>query len=197
MKNRVSFAIITVLSFVLLNGCSSGPKEKEPVRIDNKEMAKELADAPKWVLDPSLQDDIAAVGSARIGQAGLQFARNEAKANARDELARILGTKVKNLINNFTEVTGIGDAETVDKVSSQVTKQVADQMVSGSRQTNMWISPSKNIYVLVSMDADSAAEAVKKAAQSSYKNDNALWQKFQAQNANKKLDAEIEKEMSR
>ena len=38
------------------------------------------------------------------------------------------------------------------------------------------------------------AKAVKEQVQTSYKNEQALWQQFQAKKANEELDAEIEKE---
>ena len=157
-------------------------------------MANEFANAPKWVLNPSLEGGISAVGSAKIGKAGMQFARTEAMAHGRDELARITSVKVKNMVKNFTQSTGVADAETVDKVSSQVTKQVTNQAISGSKQKETWISPSNDIYVLVVVDASVAKDNVKQAVQTSMKNEQALWQQFQAKKANEELDKEIDKE---
>ena len=55
------------------------------------------------------------------------------------------------------------------------------------------------MYVLVVLDPASIANAknaMKEAVKTSYKNDKALWQQFQAQKADQSLDKEIEKEFS-
>jgi len=142
----------------------------------------------------SMEGGMAAVGSAKIGNAGMNFARTEALANGRDELARQMSVKVKNMVKNFTQSTGIGDDETVDKVSSQVSKQVANQTLNGSRQKDSWISPSSTLYVLVAVDPAIVKESIKNAVQTSFKNEQALWQQFQAKKAYDELDKEIDKE---
>ncbi len=188
-----------LVSVVMLVGCAvalAGCGGSKTAKIDNKEIANEFANAPSWVLDGggTMEGGVAAVGSAAIGKAGMNFARTEALANGRDELARQVSLKVKNMVKNFTQTTGIGDSETVDKVSSQVSKQVANQTINGSRQKDSWISPSSNLYVLVAVDSSIAKQAIKNAVQTSLKNEQALWQQFQAKKAYDELDKEIDKE---
>ena len=181
------FVLVTVLIFALifLGGCASTPSTVD-----------EYEDAPSWVLDggSSVEEGSAAVGSAKISKAGMNFTRTEALAYARDELAKQLGVKVKNMVKNFTQSTGIGDDETVDKVSSQVSTQVTKETISGSRQKDIWISPSKDLYVLVYVDSETLKASVKNSVQTSMKNEAALWQQFQAKKAYDDLDKEIEKE---
>jgi hypothetical protein len=124
----------------------------------------------------------------------MQFTRTEALAAARDELARQMTLKVKNMVKNFTQATGIGDDEVVDRVSAQVSKQVSKQTLTGSKQKDLWISPSSELFVLVVLDPASVGEAVKESIKTSYKNERALWQQFQGKKAQEELDAEIEKE---
>ncbi len=189
----------TLVSVIMLVGCAvalAGCGGSKTTKIDNKQIATEFANAPSWVLDGggSMEGGIAAVGSAAVGKAGMNFARTEALANGRDELARQLSLKVKNMVKNFTQTTGLGDSETVDKVSSQVSKQVANQTINGSRQKDSWISPSANLYILVAVDSSIAKDAIKNAVQTSLRNEQALWQQFQAKKAYDDLDKEIEKE---
>jgi ribosomal protein S20 len=188
MKNFFLRLFGLVFIIVFFGGCASTPSGIPEV--------DDLEDAPSWVLDggSSEDDGAAAVGSAKIGRAGMNFARTEAMAYARDELARQLGLKVKNMVKNFAQTTGIGDKETVDKVSSQVSKQVTNETLSGSKQKEMWISPGNDLYLLVSIDGDSLRNSVKNSVRTSLKNQEALWQQFQAKKANEELDKEIEKE---
>jgi len=115
-------------------------------------------------------------------------------ANARDELARMIEIRVKNMVKNFMQVTGVGDAETVDRVSAQVSKQVAYQTIRGSRQVALWRSPCGELFVLVSVDPDMVKDFIKTQVETSLKNEQALWQLYQAKKAYQELDREIEKE---
>lgn len=191
MKKMLLLMVCLVLGSFVLFSCSSNT-----AKVDNEALSKEFENAPSWVLDGggSMEGGMAAVGSAKIGSAGMNFARTEALANGRDELARQLGVKVKNMVKNFTQTTGIGDSETVDKVSSQVSKQVTNETLTGSRQKDSWISPSATFYALVVVDPEIVKESVKNSVQTSLKNEQALWQQFQAKKAYDELDKEIEKE---
>lgn len=186
MKKMVVLTAMLIFALTFLGGCAS----------TKDVMEDEFEDAPSWVLDggSSVDEGAAAVGSAKISKAGMNFTRTEALAYGRDELAKQLGVKVKNMVKNFTQTTGIGDDETVDKVSSQVSTQVTKETISGSRQKEMWISPSKDLYVLVFIDNETLKTAVKNSVQTSMKNEAALWQQFQAKKAYDDLDKEIDKE---
>jgi len=148
---------------------------------------------PMWVCMPEVEGAIAAVGSAEKSPAGISFQRQEAMANARDELARELGVQVKNMFKNFTQTTGVGNAQTVDKVAANVSKQVAKQTLNGSKLKNMWTSPNGTLFVMVAIAKNTVKQSVKQSAVSSLKNDKALWQQFQAKKANDELDAAIDK----
>jgi len=155
------------------------------------------ATAPHWVCDEGsdLEGGIAAVGSAPKNPLGRSFQKTEATAAARDALARQISVKVKNLFKQFQATTGIGDEQTAEKATSNVSKQVASQTLSGSKVKTKWISPTGTMYVLVVLpDASQVKQAVKQATKTSYKNNKALWQKFLAQKADKELDAAVDKE---
>ncbi len=185
------FMIVFIIGMFMLVGCSGKP-DPEPDASDN---FSEFDGAPSWVIDGGANEaGIAAVGSANIGGAGLQFARTEASANARDELARQVSVKVQNMVKNFAQTTGIGDDETVDKVASQVSRQVADETLVGSKQQSSWISKKQNIFILISIDSESVKDAVSNSVTTSYKNEQALWQQFQAQKAQDELDAFVNQE---
>lgn len=182
MKKLLLVASVLFLSSFLLIGCGEKPGP----------------DLPDWVDNPSLEGGISASGSAKIGPAGRGFARTEATAQARDEIARQLGVKVKNMVKSFVQVSGVGDDQAVDKASSQVSKQVSSQLLNGSKVTKVFTDKkTKEMYVLVVLDPQALANAqaaMKNAVKTSFKNNRALWQQFQAKRADKDLDKEIEKE---
>ncbi len=190
MKKVIMFSLAGLASLSLMTSCG-GKKEPET----GFEGDPCLKGAPNWVLNPQVEgSSIAAVGSAKIGKAGLQFARTEALANARDELARMIEVRVKNMVKNFMQVTGVGDSETVDRVSVQVSKQVAYQTIRGSKQVSLWRSPCNELFVLVGVDPKMVKDFIKSQVETSFKNDQALWQMYQSKKAHEELEKEIEKE---
>lgn len=182
---------LTVLSLALLlalAGCGKTMK-----KIDNERLEEEYQHAPDWVLAQVDAETFSAVGSAHIGKGGIQFARTEALANARSELARQVSVKVRGLVNTFAQQTGIGDDQTLDAFSKQVSKLVTDETLAGSREKDTWISPSSDIYVLAVLEPAVVQETVRRQVISGYQQDRARWQEFKAKNGNEELDAEIEK----
>ena len=197
---RAAIIICLLSAALFLTSCGGSkqavePAAKQPVE-PASDLAKEFAGAPGWVLDGggSIEGGQAAVGVAKVGKAGIGFARTEALTDARNELARQQSLKVKDLVKRFTQSIGTGDAETVDRVSSQVSKQVAQQTLIGTRQKEMWLSPTDNLYVLVVIDNSIVKNSVKDAVQTSFRNEEALYQQFQAKMGHEELEKEVEKE---
>ncbi len=189
MENKIIriFGMIGICLLILgLAGCGNK-------RIDNEAMEEEFENAPEWVLTGHDGDVFSAVGSAKIGKSGMQFAKNAALANARNELASQLSVRVNSLVNNFTQQTGIGDAQMVDRLGKQVVKQVTRETLNGSRQEDVWISPSSDLYVLVVMDTDAVKQSVRNQVISSFQDEEAEWQEFKAKEGKKELDREIDK----
>ncbi|MBU1172239.1 MAG: LPP20 family lipoprotein [Proteobacteria bacterium] len=184
MRKFMVIMAVMAIACVMVVGCKSADKQPP-------------SNLPAWALVPP-EGGISGVGSAKIGPAGMQTARIEAAANARDEIARTLNVRVKNMIKNFTETTGIGDAQTVDKVFTNVSKQVSKVDLTGSQIKKAHVDQDNNeLYVLVAVNPEAvaqASEAMKQAAITSFKNDQALWQKFQAKKGHEELEKEIEKE---
>ena len=187
-RTLIVLTMVSLALMLVLTGC--GKKVK---KIDNERFEEEYEHAPDWVLAETNGETLSAVGSARIGKGGIQFARTEALANARSELARQVSVKVRGLVNTFAQQTGIGDDQTMDAFSKQVSKLVTDETLSGSREKDTWISPSEDIYVLAVLEKTEVKEIVRRQVISGYQQDSAKWQEFKANNGNAELDAEIEK----
>jgi ribosomal protein S20 len=187
---RVLATTALAFSLIGLTGCMNSQPNFEQCKIDG-------IDAPSWVCDggATMEGGLFAVGSAEPSPLGRSFQRTEATAAARDALARQIGIKVKNMFKQFQATTGIGDAQTADKATQNVSKQVASQTLAGSKVIKTWISPKGTMYVLVGMpDPAAVQQTVKNAVKTLLKNDQALWQKFLAQKADKELDAAVDKE---
>ena len=182
--------LVTIAATVLLSGC--GAKEAKPEAIVGECVIGGI-EGPNWACG-AYEDTNAyvAVGSAQISKAGKGFTRRNALADARSNLAQQIETEVKDKVESFMRSTGIGSDEKVDKVTTQVSKQVAKVTLNGSKQISYWENTGDNsIYLLVSVSKESVNQQVKESVISSFKNDDALWQQYQAKNALANLEKEF------
>jgi hypothetical protein len=148
--------------------------------------------APNWVCDEPVEGvSVSAVGSAPKTSAGIDLQKQKAAASARVQLAQAMKIQVNNMIKDFAETTGTGDAETVDQVFTSVSKLITSETLVGSRIFKTTSAPDGTLWVLVGMDEQTAAAAAQAAVNTSMNNDQALWQKFMAEKAQEELDAAI------
>ncbi|WP_457748704.1 LPP20 family lipoprotein [Sulfurimonas sp.] len=193
IKNIVALTLIAAA----ITGCSSKKNEpkKQEVYTPTFTCKQEGVAAPKWTCIPEVPGYYAAVGVAEKSAAGIAHMRRVALMNGRSDLAQQIESKIKDKIEGFTRATGNGSAETVDKVTTAVTKQVAKVDLKDSKAIDMWNAPSGAIYMLVSVPEASVNKEVKKiykkTVNSSFKNDDALWQQFQSKQALENLEKEF------
>ncbi len=107
---------------------------------------------PDWVTSPTYEGGIAGVGSAKITDLGFDFARKEAMANARADLARQIGIKVNSTIKSYVAKSGIDQNAAVDKVVEEVYQDVVSEDITGSRLEKTWESPEGELFVLMVVD---------------------------------------------
>jgi hypothetical protein len=190
VKNLALIAVVTAS----MTACSDKEPQSKKYNPTFK-CQQEGVDAPRWTCIPEVEGYYAGVGVAEKSQAGIAHMRRVALMNGRSDLAQQIETKVKDKIEGFTRATGNGSAETVDKVTTAVTKQVAKVDLKGSKAMDMWNAPSGAIYMLVTVPEENVNEAVKEAykktVNSSFNNDNALWQQFKSKQALESLDKEF------
>lgn len=194
-----SFTLLIIVA-VAITGCSS--KKAEPEKKESYTATftckQEGVEAPKWTCIPEVPGSYAGVGVAEKSAAGMAHMRRVALMNGRSDLAQQIESKIKDKIEGFTRATGNGSSETVDKVTTAVTKQVAKVDLKDSKAIDMWIAPSGAIYMLVAVPEASVNQEVKKVykktVNSSFQNDNALWQQFQSKQALENLEKEFPSE---
>jgi len=186
MKIIATISAITIL-FV---GCGS-KEPKEP----NFSCKQDGVLAPKWTCNPFYDNSIAAVGIAKMNAGNdKSMQRSTATADGRDALASQISTKVSNMFKSYKGTTGVGTASTFDTASSKVSKQLASQTLNGSKPVDSWLNPkTKELYLLVIVSNKPVKNAMDNAIKTSFKNDNAMYQKFLASQADGSLDKELEK----
>lgn len=190
---------ITALTIITFGGCSNEPKPAEEVQVTAPTIEKfgctqEDVKAPKWTCIPGVDGFYSGVGIAPYSAAGMGHMRKVAVANGRSDLAQQIKSQVKDKIEVFTQTTGDGERETVDRVTTAVSKQLAKVNLQGSKGIDVWTAPSGALYMLVTVPKSSINKEVKKAVTSSFQSDDALWQQFKSQQALEALDNEFPSE---
>ena len=139
--------------FILFSGCTTKSID-HTCTIDG-------ANAPKWVCNggSDLKNGIYAVGSAPyVGDMSAQ--RTEAMAVARDELSREISLKVQNMVKTYVSDIGVGKDKKLQRVVDIVSRQITNNILRGSKIIQTWISPKKEMFVLVGISADDLKRSV-------------------------------------
>lgn len=189
MIKTVSYILGAGLLLSLFTGCSKDAQPQE--RSVDFACKQENVLAPKWTCIPEIQGAYAGVGIAEKSTAGMDHMRRVAMANGRSDLAQQIESQVKDKITIYTGTTGVSTSESVDKSIETVTKQVAKVDLVGSKAVDMWTAPSGAIFMLVTVSKESANKQIKNNLNTSFKNDQALWQQFKAKNALEDLEKEF------
>ena len=191
MKN-IHLIVVGTASLLLLSGCSTKQPEIAKAQTD---CIIQGEDAPTWVCgnDQKIADNMYyGVGSASMSKIGYGYTSREANADARSVLAQRIETEIKDKIEHFSRSTGVASNEIADKVSTQVSKQVAKVSLSDSKQIRSWEHPKNgSLFVMLSVEKNNVNRAARQGVLSSFKNNDAQWQQLQSKEAIEGLEKEF------
>jgi len=189
MIKSITTMALAGLVALTITGCGGAAVAPEEV-LDERCRDDAGALAPQWVCDSAIEGAAyAAVGIGTSKNASMR--ESQAMTRARAKLAYQVNTKVKAKTEDFMRATGNGDAETMDAVTTAVTKQTAKLDLSGSKKVKSFRSKDGKLYVLVAVSDASVNKKVKETMKTSMGNDQALWQQFQSKQALDSLDKEF------
>jgi len=179
-------SLVVVVLALVLAGCGGGA-------------TKPASEMPAWVMNNGyIEGGLGAVGVAPPSPGGIQHQRTQAIANARDELARQIKLKVKNMVDRFYQEAKNYMNEEANlqamEFTREVSRQVANATLQGSQVRAMWTDPNtKDLYVWVVISSDAIAAAAKQAMKEQAKKE-ALYVEFKAEQAEALLDKVVSEE---
>jgi len=187
-------ALLAIIAFALA-ACSS--PQAQPVQ---GALQGDLDGAPDWVLKScnayfgAKETGICGLGSTG-GTRNITLARNAAIANGRNEIARSLEVKVKAMLKQYAATTtggeGYGTSADDEQHIVDVSKQVTNMTLSGTKHVDTWVSPKGTLFALVVLDVEAFKDSLKQMKQLDEKVKEAIIER--ADKAFKELDVEIEK----
>src|SRR5690554_5214951 len=149
MKKNIFTLSTLALTTALVSGCFG---KKEVVQESFEQPCEYVAGvaAPEWYCIPEIEGGFAAVGEAKPNAArDNNMQRTMALSNGRDALARDIEVKVQNMLTNWARATGEGEEQTYEANFENISRQVSQQTLQGSRQLKRWLAPDGTLVLLV------------------------------------------------
>jgi hypothetical protein len=126
----------------------------------------EMAGLPKWALGncrEGLSDPNMLCGSGSVqGMSNLGLARSAAEGRARTELARTLQVRVKAMLKDYQAATqgGVANDTASEQHVEDVSKQITDLSLAGTRVENTFVSDTGTFWALVVLDSNAFKSAL-------------------------------------
>lgn len=182
MKNKVILGVISIFLFSCAANDAGGSTEQH----DNDGKGKYgIYKDCKWFLDATCNEaDLC--GFAEAKKANPSLARKAAIARARAELAAQISTRVKALLRDHMEESGVYGNAQASEYTESVIKQVTDQVLEYSSVDDSCVLSDDTVVVRVAWNKEIAKEATAAAV----KREEALYSKFLGEQAFKRLEEE-------
>ena len=148
----------------VLLGCALGCGDSTPS--PKTALQAEMEDLPKWALGnckEGLSEPSMLCGSGSVqGMSNPGLARSAAESRARTELARTLQVRVKSMLKDYQAATqGGAKQETASEQHIEdVSKQITDLTLSGTRTEQTFVSNTGTFWALVVLDSNAFKSAL-------------------------------------
>ena len=185
---------IYLATFIFVVACSS--KNVEPVK---DQSGRGLEEFPSWVIDPQIPDGIAA--SECIPYSGnISIDKAQVTAQARATLAKQIEVRVSALDKTYLERTDAAGKTVVGNSFSSVSRQLADQSLTGTRLAKLSrisIGDQENLCGMLTLEPERSQTIFKQIIEASQRtvspeDEDILYQQFKAHTAQKDLDSLLE-----
>lgn len=166
--NRFRISTVAVFVFVMLAACATTASRG----------------LPDFYLNPPVADDaIYGVGSSSLSNQ--DNARRRAIASAREDIAFQMSAVIQAAMINYYQEAGVDGGSQVIEFSEDVSRQVTDTVLEGTRVEEVAMNEDGTIYALVSYPLRGFTDA---AAQAFARNEDAAFAEFKAAQALDYLD---------
>jgi len=143
MKNKISIALSSIALLVMIASCSAKKEESK-----TKAAVSVLDNLPSWVIDPSVETGVAAVGIASPSAGGIKFQIPKAEMDAKANIAATIQTEISRVTKNALRESNVNNVNDVEQFFTQATKEVVkDLPLSGAKRLNMFQSEDGTLYI--------------------------------------------------
>lgn len=137
--------ILAALSIAVLLFSASCSKKNEKLNIN---AGNELSDLPAWVLDPTVESGIGAVGIASPSRGGIKFQIPKAELDAKANIAATIQSDISRITKNSLRSAKTNDIDDVEDFFAQATKEVIKNLpLSGIKRLNIFKAKDGSLYI--------------------------------------------------
>jgi len=183
---------ITLIAFVVgtaFISCSSAPEEKEEVPVTRKIIGQDGVPMPDWVnKNPKSETHFYAVGYAM--KSSRAISKTASGQDARDQIARWVGTSVKNALVSYTSEGGEQTNTQTLSHFENISKQVAEQTLVGVEEDEIWVDDKGGVYMLCSFPKANVNKSFEETVGTFQRNEAAAFAEFKANEALSFLEKE-------
>lgn len=194
MRNIKLFFILLLVASVSLGvlvSCAS--KKSASAKISEEMVDIGDMDVPDFYINPPLSDTtLYGVGSAKMKQ--LDASRRNALARARNDIAFQINVQVQASMVDYYQESGTVDTTQALTFAESISRQISDTTLSGARTEEIAVSDDGTVYALVSYPTENILASAEEAF---IRNESAAFAEFKAQEALKRLDAQLENNPTR
>jgi len=193
MSKKILAIVATVaLVSTFFVSCGSTPEQRaeKAMREGKTVVGREGVPQPEWVnKTPKDAENFYAIGYAK--KSSKQISITAAEQDGRDQIARWVGTSVKNALTNYTNEAGEkANTQTITYFES-ISKQVAEQTLNGVERNEVWVDYEGGVYVLLMFPKANLNKAFEDETNAAFsRNEAAAFAEFKAKEALQLLDKE-------
>ncbi|MCP4678777.1 MAG: hypothetical protein GY854_25475 [Deltaproteobacteria bacterium] len=169
MKKRTVIILIAgIVSVFVAFGCG-GAKNKDETKTSANANMSSLEGAPAWVTKdcrqifvgtPQAGSMVCGVGSVS-GMTDRSLARQAATGRGRTEIASFLQLRIKSMLKDYQKAESNPDGSFSSETEIEnVSKQITDITLNGTRMIESWMSPTGEYFALVVLSVEDFSSAI-------------------------------------
>lgn len=190
---KLFFILLLVVSGSLgvLISCASKKSASTEINEDMVDIGD--VNVPDFYINPPLSDTIVyGVGSAKMKQ--LDASRRNALARARNDIAFQINVQVQASMVDYYQESGTVDTTQALTFAESISRQISDTTLAGAKTEEIAVGDDGTIYALVSYPKENILASAEEAF---VRNESSAFAEFKAQEALKRLDAQLENNPTR
>ena len=158
-----ALSILPILSIIFFQSCGDNSQKKNQQSFSETGKLSQL-NLPEWVIDPSVEGKLSAVGIAQKTAGGIKMQIAQAESDAIANMAAQIQTSVSRITKESMRRAGVATdskaSEAVDQYFAQATKSIVkDVPISGAKRKNIYQSPTDGtLYIQMFIDQTAIKE---------------------------------------
>lgn len=166
---------------------------------EEKKSKKEIKipdDAPKWLQEREIKNNIQAIGLSLIKKENpnkkeLNFNKQKALISASQNLTKKIYSKTLKLYTNY--VNNLDNPKVFEKDIKKTSEHIALSSLKKAKIKNLWLNKNEEIYVQIVVDSDIVATLIQNNSKILFKVDKNLYKEFLSNRAKKDIIINLEK----